>query len=76
MQAVACKNRSSTLAPLRASTRGSTALRVVAFREDDRQGSLKRGAREAKGQVKDVQRQGQKQLQRGRNDINNINRRK
>lgn len=76
-QAVACNNRSSsTLTPLRASTRGSAPLRVVAFREDDRQGSLRRGSREAKGQVKDVQRQGQKQLQRGRNDISNINRRK
>lgn len=73
--AAATKAHSSTpLTPRRPSTRGSTVVRVVAFREDDRRETVRKGAREAKGQVKNVQRQGQRaveqgkqQLQRGRN---------
>ncbi len=76
MQAVVAKSRSSTfLAPLRPATRAS-AVRVIAFRDDDKN-AVKRGTREARGQVKNVQRQGQRvaeqgkqQLQRGRNDFN------
>jgi hypothetical protein len=75
-QAVAAQSRSSSTraTPLRPSTRAPAALRVVAFREDD---NVRRGIREAKGQAKNVQRQGQRaveqgkqQLQRGRNDLN------
>lgn len=68
--AVIVNNRSTNrLLPVRASTRGSTAVRVVAFREDDRQGSLKRGTREAKGQAKNVQRQGQKVVNQGKQQL-------
>lgn len=70
LQAVIANNRSTNrLLPVRASTRGSTAVRVVAFREDDRQGSLKRGTREAKGQAKNVQRQGQKVVNQGKQQL-------
>jgi hypothetical protein len=64
------KPRNSSLLPLRATTRGPAALRVVAFREDDRQSQLKRGARDAKGQARNVANQGKQQLQRGKNNLN------
>jgi hypothetical protein len=67
---VAAKARSSTLLPLRTPTRGPAALRVVAFREDDRQSQIKRGTREAKGQARNVANQGKQQLQRGKQNIN------
>lgn len=67
------------LLPLRASTRGPAALRVVAFREDDRS-QIKRGTREAKGQARNVANQGKQQLQQGKQQLqrgkNNVNRRK
>jgi hypothetical protein len=68
-QAVAAKARTSALLPLRTS-RGHAALRVVAFREDDRQSQIKKGTREAKGQARNVANQGKQQLQRGKQNIN------
>jgi hypothetical protein len=59
LQAVAAKARSSTLLPLRAS-RGPAALRVVAFREDEK----------VRRQAKNVANKGQQQLQRGKQNVN------
>jgi hypothetical protein len=42
----------------------------VAFREDDRQSQIKRGARDAKSQARNVANQGKQQLQRGKNNLN------
>lgn len=69
-QAAAAKPHSSTLLPLRATTRRPAALRVVAFREDDRQSQIKRGTRDAKNQARNVANQGKQQLQKGKNNIN------
>ncbi|WIA31071.1 hypothetical protein OEZ86_001099 [Tetradesmus obliquus] len=68
--AAAAKPHSSTLLPLRATTRRPAALRVVAFREDDRQSQIKRGTRDAKNQARNVANQGKQQLQKGKNNIN------
>jgi hypothetical protein len=68
LQAVAAKPRSSTL---RTPTRGPAALRVAAFREDNKQplkrlDSLKMKTNEART----VQRKGKQQLQKTRDTIN------
>jgi hypothetical protein len=71
LQAVASKqNSSSRLLPLRAAARGTTALRVVAFREDDRQPKRLDSLKMKTNQARTVQRQGKQQLQKTRNDIN------
>jgi hypothetical protein len=70
-QATAAKARGSSLLPLRTPTRGAAALRVVAFRDDDKQplkrlDSLKMKTNEAST----VQRKGKQQLQKTHDTIN------